>query len=284
MSGSPDVRIPSRASSAVSSPSVSQAFFDPHSHAQLSVFGDTLEYYNRNAAEVARGHDSAGEGRDTRGRFMILRPASRVRLLFERLGFVLQSEWNSADAASRPDVSWTSLLFRCSGKVPRAVDRLESILNADRKVATYKLALIRALCDLALAGYNTVSWTSDGSVAVPLRAVAELWVRYYWPLFESAEVIPQINAETKGGKARRVQGGSDESRRALPNARGLSAFARDSLQGRLGAEGSRLYARSLRSIGSVIVKGPVQYSGGAIGRQEFHYCLLFNRGIVPIRR
>jgi hypothetical protein len=65
---------------------------------------------------------------------------------------------------------------------------------------------------------------------------------------------------------------------------GLSAFARDSLQGRLGAEGSRLSARSLRSIGSVIVKGPVQYSGGAIGRQEFHYCLLFNRGIVPIRR
>ena len=57
-------------------------------------------------------------------------------------------------------------MFRLAEGHSRAIDRVESIINVDRKVATYKLALIRALCNIA-----TTSWASG----VPQAA------RPFWP-------------------------------------------------------------------------------------------------------
>ncbi len=212
------------------------------------------------------------EQRDTRGRLMVLRSAARVRLLFERLGFVLESEYHSADSMGRRDVSWTTMVFRYISKAaPRAVDRIESILNSDRKVATYKLALIRSLCDLALTEYNTVSWTTDGKVGIPLSAVAALWVRYYWPLFEPSWFIPQINGEAKGAKPVGFRAALNGLIEHYAKQGGLNAFMNDYLRDRLSPEAKRLYGAAIRKIGAVIVKGPVQYSGGAMGRREFAY-------------
>ena len=219
-----------------------------------------------------RGDAPPGDGRDvrdSRGRMMVVRSASRIRLLFERLGFVVQSEWSSADAAGRPDVAWASLLFRYSGSVPRPVDRLESILNADRKVATYKFALIRALCDLAMTGYNSVTWTSDGLVAIPVSSVAELWVRYYWPLFDSPMIIPQINGETRNAKPVGFREALTKLIEHYRKQGGLPAFAREAAGETLGAEAGRLHRAAVAKIASIIVRGPVQFSGGAIGRREF---------------
>jgi hypothetical protein len=60
---------------------------------------------------IERGDTPAGSDRDEAGRLMILRPAAQVRLLFERLGFMLKSEWTSADAAGRSDVLWVTMHF-----------------------------------------------------------------------------------------------------------------------------------------------------------------------------
>jgi hypothetical protein len=70
----------------------------------------------------------------------------------ERLGSSRDSEWTSADAEGR-EILWATLLFRLSEGHSRAIDRAGSITSADRKVATCKLALIRALCDI-----TTTSW------------------------------------------------------------------------------------------------------------------------------
>ena len=98
---------------------------------------------------VDRGDVGPDSDRDSLGRLMIIRTVEQVKLLFERLGFELQNEWKTADSAGR-DILWVTLFFRSSGASTRAIDRVESTVNADRKVATYKLALIRALCDIAM--------------------------------------------------------------------------------------------------------------------------------------
>ena len=71
----------------------------------------------------------------------------------------------------------------------------ESVLNRDKKVATYKLALFRALCDLALTQPHSARWREDGRVAIPIELIGERWILYYWPLFESLTFLPQMNGE-----------------------------------------------------------------------------------------
>ena len=82
----------------------------------------------------------------------------------------------------------------------RAVDQIECILNRDKKVATYKLTLFRALAELALQEPRCATWNADGRVGVPLQRLAEKWLGYYWPIFASQRPIPQSQAEGAGGK------------------------------------------------------------------------------------
>lgn len=114
---------------------------------------------------IHRGDVLPRGDRDAAGRLMIMRSPARLKLLFERLGFALESEWSSADSLGRPDVAWATLYFRYNGTAPRPIDRIESILNADRKVATYKLALLRALCDTALTSWSQAGGGHRGLLA-----------------------------------------------------------------------------------------------------------------------
>jgi len=117
-----------------------------------------------------------GSDRDERGRLMIVRPVAQVRLLFERLGFDLENEWTSEDSGGRK-ILWKTLLFRLSGSSRgRAIDQVESIINADRKTATYKLALIRALSNLATTSWAQGKWEDGDTVSVPLSEVSDRWL------------------------------------------------------------------------------------------------------------
>src|SRR6056297_2698656 len=98
-----------------------------------------------------------GETRDTKGRLMNIRPEARIRILFERLGFDTESRYYSEDRLMRSGIRWVSIVFRYrGGGVSESVDKIESIIIQDRKWATYKLALLRALCDTAQKEPNTV--------------------------------------------------------------------------------------------------------------------------------
>lgn len=218
-----------------------------------------------------RGDVTCGDDRDTAGRLMIMRSPGQVKLLFERLGFTLESEWTSADSLGRKEVAWATLLFRYSGTAPRAIDHIESILNADRKVATYKLALMRALCDTALASWSQARWERGGKVSVSLEDLSRRWIQYYWPLLESRRLIPQINGESKGARPiafRKVMTDLVEQYRRRG---GLSGFLRESGDGTLSAEDARLVRRVFSVISNTIVKGPVQFAGGALATREFTF-------------
>jgi SAM-dependent methyltransferase len=219
---------------------------------------------------VERDDLRPGEQRDDSGRLMVIRSVAQVRLLFERLGFELENDWKSADSLGRGFL-WASLLFRSSGATTRAIDRVESIINADRKVATYKLALVRALCDIAMTSWAVARWEPGGTVSVPLGAVSEKWQQYYWPLLEGDQVIPQINAESEGGKPIAFRQKLGELIKECRRAGGLSAFSRMQAEGTLPAAAARLSREAVRVIGSTIVKGPVKYAGGARGETEFSF-------------
>ncbi len=85
-------------------------------------------------------------GRDTFGRLFNRITPENFQLIFERIGFSMISRWDSDDALGREHRKWATLLFVLrKSRECRPIDTIESILNRDKKTATYKLALFRAL-------------------------------------------------------------------------------------------------------------------------------------------
>lgn len=73
-----------------------------------------------------------------------------------------------------------------------------TILTHDRKVNSYKLALIRSINDIVLSYPDLAS----RDVAVPLRVLAEKWISYYWPFVDPGRPIYQgPRAHRSGGEA-----------------------------------------------------------------------------------
>jgi len=135
-------------------------------------------------------------GRDNNGRLFNGLSPERLRLLLSRLGFLSIGRRESEDGLGRQDRKWVTELFALDSNAgERSIDRIESVLNRDRKVATYKLALFRALAEIAMTGYNQAHWRRDGSVALPLSTVTSKWLEYFWPIVSSRTFIPQIQGE-----------------------------------------------------------------------------------------
>lgn len=142
--------------------------------------------------------DLDADFRDAQGRLFLPMEADRVRLLSEQLGLVLISQFTTQDSLGRGGVSWNILLFEKSAEHNRPLDRIESVLKHDKKVATYKLALLRAFCDMADRDAGAVSWLGNGYVGMPVQALAECWLHYYWPLMAAPLHIPQSNIDAPG--------------------------------------------------------------------------------------
>ncbi len=83
----------------------------------------------------------------------------------------------------------------------KSIKKISSIIYDDSKVSTYKIALLRALVDIASGLYNEhVQFDSEDGVDyayVPYGLVCFQWIKYYWPLLEND--IPQIGRNTNLG-------------------------------------------------------------------------------------
>ena len=78
-----------------------------------------------------------------------------------------------------------------------AAQAVSSILRFDKKANSYKLALVRALNDVALS-YPDLSGTGL-DVCVPLRKLAEYWLAYYWPFADPQDPVMQGPRAMRGG-------------------------------------------------------------------------------------
>ena len=222
---------------------------------------------------VERDDLSCETDRDGRGRLMVLRPVPKVKLLFERIGFETAAVWNSADVLGRRGVAWISIqfIYHGGGRAP-SIDRIEGIINRDAKVATYKLALLRSFCDIAQHESGIVRWDEDGRVGIPIEAVAEKWIEYYWPLIESETFIPQIGGEkTHSLKPISIRKPLAQLVSLYTGSGGLGGFILERDSEPLPDEIGSTYRRLLSTVKTAIKK-PVFYSGGgAAGDKPFEY-------------
>ncbi len=81
---------------------------------------------------------------------------------------------------------------------------IATILRHDRKVNSYKIALLRALNDVVLA-YPDVRHAGR-PIAVPLRLLAESWIAYYWPFVAPEAEVPQGPRSLRDGRRRNDMG------------------------------------------------------------------------------
>lgn len=149
---------------------------------------------------ASRG-DPLVDHRDADGRLFTPYTPEEVSLLFERFGFRAIGQWSTEDSLARQGTSWHTLLFELQGQgTQRPIDRIETILNRDRKEATYKLALIRALAGIATQEARCASWQGNRQVGVPIDRIAQRWLLYYWPIMAWGRGVPQSKSEGADGK------------------------------------------------------------------------------------
>lgn len=213
--------------------------------------------------------DVHANNRDPAGRLFSPYTAEFVQLLFERLGFQKIGRWDTEDALGRPGTGWFTLLLELgSGDGLRAVDQIEGILNRDRKVATYKLALFRALAEMATQEARVATWRGDGRVSVPLVSIAERWLLYYWPIFASDCFIPQSQAEGVGADQPLAFRSALVALMLLFKGQGehggLSSWQVAASRGNLPEEVRTAHKEALAAIAAAIRVGPVTHSGGSL--------------------
>ncbi len=133
--------------------------------------------------------------RDESGRLFNGVTPENFQFLFEKIGFRQVGRWDTEDQLGRANRRWATQLFVLENHGSRSLDKIEAILNRDKKDATYKPALFRALAELATTSYHSARWLPGGSVAMSLDLIADKWLEYYWPLMESELFIPQKRGE-----------------------------------------------------------------------------------------
>mgnify|MGYP006276793221 CR=1 FL=1 len=207
----------------------------------------------------------------------VLRSPEQYRFFLSRLGLDVVHEERAAGEPETDDARGVMLVFRATGgKGLRPIETLESILVEDRKVNSYKYALLRALANLAIHRYNAVEWLPDGRVALPWKLIADEWIAYYWPIVEAdvgaGPVLQGNDSATADSPAilqgQKIKGKSDFAfRRPLTDlaarfarAGGYAAFSRSRDAGRLTAESEKLYRDAVQKLKSAIGQ-PVYYAG-----------------------
>lgn len=212
--------------------------------------------------ETRPGIDSKSS-RDCGGRLYTGLPAAKLQLLLERIGFRLESSETIADPMERPGYTWNRSVLKClDDGASRPLQLVESILNRDNKVATYKLALFRALAEIAQTQHHLASFQTNGKVSLAVRALAEKWMLYYWPLFHQ-EPDRCIRQGTSGGPSDvAIRGPLTALVEHYQAAGGMEAFYVDWKGNRLSDAAQKLTNAALSKLSSTIWNMPARHSGG----------------------
>lgn len=138
-------------------------------------------------------------------RYYSNQPAAAYSALLSRFGFeeVFVERTTNTGAPGLLCTWVTMVLVRAAGRL-KAERRLLGVLEDDRKTATYKLALLRAVADINIAAPHRVRFQrlDDPTAAVrnlepelaaiPFSIVIERWLEYYWRLTYGADAPRQI--------------------------------------------------------------------------------------------
>lgn len=208
-----------------------------------------------------------GVGADQRvddGRLYQTLIPDHLRALLGRAGFRIVSEKEKRDSLGRAGMSWISVIARRvdeGAELP--LQRIGEIVYRDDKVATYKLALLRALADLATTRFHEAVWDGAGRVRIHADLVVDLWIRYYWPLVESARYVAQKDGEAPG--CRKPIAFRAELEQLVAGFRRSGSYAHYTEQREIDPKVDRVLRQKVRN---ALREGPVRYASGGIFRWE----------------
>lgn len=212
----------------------------------------------------ARPDVDSRSSRDPNGRLFSDFPPAKLHLLFERVGFAVRESETVTDSLGRDGVEWCVTEFvRLDESAERPLHLVESILNRDKKDATYKLALFRALAEIAQTQNHLAAFTPEGKVKIPVGAIADKWMLYYWPIFESEAFICQRTGETRGASKKVAIRSPLES--LIDHFRpsgGMTGFYADWKSGKLSGDAGRLWKSARAKFQNTIWNMPVRHAGG----------------------
>jgi SAM-dependent methyltransferase/SOS-response transcriptional repressor LexA len=209
--------------------------------------------------------------RDRDGRLFNGVTPENFRFLLEKAGFRQLNRWDDNDSLGRTDRRWATQLFVLEGSGSSSLDQIEAILNRDKKDATYKPALFRALAELATTSYHAARWLPEGRVAIPIGLIADKWLEYFWPLFESPTFIPQKRGEKPQClKPVAFRAELDALIALYRSMGGLSGFTVAHRADSMAVDTKALHRRLHSKLCDTIRSGPVHYSGGG-GSGTFGY-------------
>jgi SAM-dependent methyltransferase len=212
--------------------------------------------------------------READGRLFTAIPPGEMALLLESAGLSVLHREERADE-TREGVTWHTLVAeRRPADTARGLERIQGVLAQDRKVATYKLALIRALCAVARTQTHLARW-GDGRVLVPLWPLAVQWLTFYWPLLTEPTFIAQIRGETPGSAKPIAFRSAVSDLAARHGAAGLY-----DVLAQIDADPAR-FRPALRAIAGAIRDGPVTHAGTA-SRVFAHVAAPRGRGVGHI--
>lgn len=202
--------------------------------------------------------------RDRSGRLFNDLPPAKLQLLFERVGFAVRKSEVVADFLGRDGIQWCAIEFvRLDESAERPLHLVESILNRDKKDATYKLALFRALAEIAQTQHHLAAYTPEGKVKIPIEAIADKWMLYYWPIFESASFIGQRTGEERGiGKGIAIRVPLEALIEHFRPSGGMTGFYTDWKSGRLSKDALGLLKSARAKLQNTIWNMPVRHAGG----------------------
>ena len=202
--------------------------------------------------------------RDPHGRLFNDIPPAKLRLLFERVGFCVRESETVADSLGRSGIVWCVTEFiRLDESAERPLHLVESILNRDKKDATYKLALFRALAEIAQTQHHLAAYTPEGKVKIPVEMIADKWMLYYWPIFESETFIGQRTGEERGaGNGVAIRPPLEALIAHFRSSGGLTGFYTDWKSGSLSKDAARLWRIARAKFQNTIWNMPVRHAGG----------------------
>jgi SAM-dependent methyltransferase/SOS-response transcriptional repressor LexA len=213
---------------------------------------------------ATRNDVDAATRRDRHGRLFGDLPPAKLRLLFERVGFAVRESQTVRDSLGREGIEWCVIEFvRLDESADRPLQLVESILNRDKKDATYKLALFRALAEIAQTQHHLAAFTPEGKVKIPVEAIADKWMIYYWPIFESESFICQRTGETRaGGKGVAIRAPLEALIGHYRTAGGMSGFYTEWKSGGLTKEAAKLWRSARSKFQNTIWNMPARHAGG----------------------
>jgi hypothetical protein len=139
---------------------------------------------------------------------------------------------------------------------------ISKIIERDSKFTTYKFALLRGTIDIIQDNSPFIIVKND-EVEIPLGLLIEKWMIYYYPLLDSAVLIPQING---------INSKLAFQNKFLPiinyynKSGGLSEFYNDLRIKGISNEINFEFYELIKELKSNIVTNPMRYIGNSINK------------------